>query len=366
MNPIISAKQLMYSVGAFIIASSLLTSNLYYFAKNDSWVSVIVGFLTSLIIVSIYGILSKRHPGLGLIEINEAVFGRYTGKAVSVIYIFYFLSLVCFNTRDLGDFVKSAILPDTPINIIFVVFISVCAWAVRKGPITMTRYGTLVTVIAIFAIISNSMLLFNKTDLRNLQPTFILPIKNYIIGAHIVTMLPFCEIIAFMMFIPYMHKDVNFGSAIRHGLAIGGLILLFVVLRDIISLGNFNTMYSMPTFSVIRLIDTGDVLTRLEIVYAVILIILLFFKVGIVYFATVSGISRLLNIEAYQIFIFVIGALSIIYASASFISSTEHAKWNLTAAATYSTIFLLVLPILTLFVSSVRGGNKKQLPKRQD
>jgi spore germination protein KB len=358
MNNAISAKQLMYSVGAFITASSLLTSNLYYFVKNDSWISVIIGFFASVIIVSVYGSLSDRYPGFSLIEINDAVFGKYAGNAVSGFYILYFLSLACFNTRDLGDFVKSSILPGTPLTVIFIIFISVCAWAVHKGPVNMTRYGMLVAVMAMFAILLNTVLLFNKTEIKNLQPAFELPIKNYLIGAHIVTMLPFCEIIAFMMFIPYMHKSVNFGRAAKGGLIIGGVLLLIIVLRDIMVLGQYNTISSMPTYSTIRLVDIGDVLTRLEIVYAVILMSLLFFKVCIVYFAAVSGFSRLFHIDSYQIFVCIFSVLIVIYAAALFVTVSEHIKWNITAAAMYSTFFILILPVLTLIVSFVRGSSK--------
>ena len=141
MNKAITSNQLAYSVGAFILASNLLTSNLYQFAKNDSWVSVVIGFAASLLIVSIYIALSRRYPGQGLIDINNAVFGKYIGKAVSVLYIFYFISLAFFNTRDLGDFIKSSVLQLTPLMIVLIMFIILCAWAVRKGPVNMTRYG---------------------------------------------------------------------------------------------------------------------------------------------------------------------------------------------------------------------------------
>ncbi len=366
MSKLISTKQLMYSAAGFIIASSLLTSNLYQFARNASWFSVVLGFTASLIIIEIYTLLSKRHPGLSLIEINDIVFGTVVGKAVSAFYIFYFLSLSYFNTRNLGDFVKSMLLPSTPIMIIFIIFLIICSWAVRKGPAAMTRYGFLLSFVTIMAILFNLVLLLNKVELKNLLPVFTLPVKNYLIGAHIVTMLPFCEIMAFMMFIPFLGKPESFGQALRRGLYIGSATLLMVVLRDTMVLGKFYAIFSMPTFSSIRLIDIGDILTRLEIVYAVILMMMLFFKVSIVYFATVSGISRLFRIDSHQSFIHIIGALVVVYAAASFSSVGEHVKWNMTAAATYSSMFLFILPVLTLVVSAVRGYNQNRLIRPEE
>jgi spore germination protein KB len=238
---------------------------------------------------------------------------------------------------------------------ILISFVVVCAMAVRKGPVTMTRYGFLAAFIAILAILINSILLSNMTNLRYLQPAFMLPASNYLIGAHIVTMLPFCETMSFMMMIPAMEKPEEFGRAMRIGLCIGAVTLVYIVLRDITVLGSFTAIFSMPTFSSIRMINIGDILTRLEIVYAVILIGLLFFKVSTVYWATVSGISRVLAFKSYRYLISVIGALVVLYAMACFPVSAEHVQWNMTTAATYSSFFLLILPLVTLCVSLIKG-----------
>ena len=71
---------------------------------------------------------------MSLPEINNAVFGRVVGKTISVFYIFFFVSLALLNTRVLGDFINSSVLRQTPIMIVSIIFILVCAWAVRKGP----------------------------------------------------------------------------------------------------------------------------------------------------------------------------------------------------------------------------------------
>ena len=358
MSKSISGRQLKYAISAFIIASSLLTSNLYMFARNDAWVAVLIAFIASVSIIGIYTTLSKRYPGLSLLDITTAVFGKILGKGISTLYVFYFLSLSYFNTRNLGDFIISMVLPHTPMTLILVSFVIICAMAVRKGPVVMTRYGFLVAITAILAILINAMLLLNVTKLNNLQPAFTLPAENYLIGAHIVTMLPFCEIMSFMMFIPAMQKPEEFGRAMRIGLCFGAATLILIVLRDITVLGPYTTSITMPTFSSIRMIDIGDLLTRMEIIYAVILISLLFFKVSIVYYATVSGIGRLFETESYRPLIYILGALIVLYAEASFAASTEHVEWNMTAAATYSTFFLFFLPMLTLIVSWLRGRNK--------
>jgi spore germination protein KB len=131
-------------------------------------------------------------------------------------------------------------------------------------------------------------------------------------------------------------------------------------------LGQYTAKFSMPTFSSIRMINVGDILTRLEIIYAVILISLLFFKVSVVYYATVSSVGLLFETESFRSLIFIFGALIVLYAQASFAASTEHTEWLMTAAATYSSFFLLVLPLLTLIISWMRGRMKGRPETHQE
>ena len=202
----ISTKQLTFSVAAFIIASSFLTRFLYTYTKNETWIPVVLATAAGLLIVSIYGRLARAYPGLTLNGINDAVFGRVAGKCVSALYLFYFFTLIVLNTQDLGNFVESSVLPSTPISVTFIVFLLLCAFAARKGAVPMTRYAVLLNVVYIAAIIFNGLLLVNKMHPSNLLPVFTVPLKNYLLGTHLTAMLPYCEVIAFLMFTPYLQK----------------------------------------------------------------------------------------------------------------------------------------------------------------
>ncbi len=64
----------------------------------------------------------------------------------------------------------------------------------------------------------------------------------------------------------------------RKGLIIAAVMLLIVVLRDTVVLGKFITVLSMPCMIQRANINIGDVLTRVEIIYAIVLVALLFFQ----------------------------------------------------------------------------------------
>lgn len=361
MNKSISSQQMMYSVATFITASSLLTKSLYGYTGNETWISVVIAAAVSFAIISMYGRLAKNYPGISLIELNDAVFGAVAGKIISVLYVFYFLTLTVLNTEDLGNFVNSVILPSTPINIIYTIFIFVCAYAVRKGAHAITRYAAVIFLLYIALLLFNSLLGLNKVYPQNLLPVFTVPLKNYLLSAHLVTMLPFCEAFVFLMFTPHMQKPDELGRAMKRGFFIAAVTLLFIIVRDTSMLGVYTQYASAPTYAAVRLIDIGDILTRLDIIYAFTLITLLFYKVSILLFGTVSGFAKLLRIERYEIFILILGALVIVCTELFLRSTAERVKW-LSTAATYSTFFLFILPAVTLLVSEFR---KKAEQKKQ-
>lgn len=362
----ISAKRLMYSAALFIIASNLLTKNLYQLTKNQSWISVVIALVFGLVLIALYGRLIKNHSGCNLFDINETVFGSIVGKTISALYVFFFLSLTVFNTRDLGSFVSSIVLPATPTNLVYVVFIAICIYSVKKGAENILQYGAFILYVYLVLLFFISSLLLTKMHPDNFLPIFTVPVKNYILSAHLVTMLPFCEIIAFLVMTQFMEKPKATGKALRGGLLIGAAVTLLLVLRDIAVLGDYTLYTSSPTFNTVRLVDVGDILTRLEIINAVLQIILLFFKTSILLYATVTGVGMLFHIEHYRSFVFIISALVIVSANFFFRSSFEQMQW-MTAAGSYATIFLFILPLMTLIMSEIKKitGQKKSVDLAQ-
>lgn len=355
MTKTISVKQMTYSAALFVIASNLLTKSLYPYTKNESWIAVVIATVVSIAIVSLYGRLAGNHPGQSLFGINEAVFGVVGGKFISAVYLFFFLSLTALNTRDLGSFVHGYVLPTTPLNVLYIAFLAVCAYAVRKGAAKMTQYSALVLYIYLTLVLVLSLLLLPDMHPENFLPVFTVPVKNIMLSAHLVSMLPYAEILVFLMMAQYTIKPEKMGNALRRGLLIGAVVLLFIVLRDIAVLGGYTLYTTSPTFSTIRMIDIGDILTRLEIINAVFQMTLLFFKVSILLYATTAGTGQLFGIKKYQELTLIVSALVAVCANIFFISQNEHQQW-FRAAATYSTFFVFLLPLLTLIVSEVKKG----------
>ncbi|MCI2105763.1 MAG: endospore germination permease [Intestinimonas sp.] len=350
----ISTKQLIFSIVCFIQASSLIANFSTSVTAHETWIAVIAGYLISLPVLLIYTILSKTFPGKDIVEINIELFGNIPGRLLSLLYIYFFFSLAFLNTQIVGNFMSGFLLSKTPIIIIYAMFISICVYAVRSGVEVIARFSFVFACVIFLILFLTSLLLIKDMKLSNFFPVFSLPIKKYVQSAHTMATLPFCEILSFFMLFPYADQPGKTSRVLLVGMTIGAITILVTVLRDTLVLGPSISFFTFPNYQTIRQIQVGSTSSRMEVLYAIALLMLMFFKVSILLFATVKGITEVLNLHAYKNLAPTIGVLIIISALTAFGSIADHAFWGANIAAVYSTFFVVILPGISLLTLAIK------------
>jgi spore germination protein KB len=357
----ISSNALMFSIACFIQGTSLLSNFVTGVTRQETWIVVITGFILHLLILYIYVALANKFPGKTLIEINDSVFGNLLGKIFSIIYIFYFFSLSFLDSRILGDFVVGYIMPETPMVVVLTMFIFTCCYAVRKGTVVMTDYSTLFVIIATVLPLFTTALLIPNMKLTNFFPIFSLPIKNYIQGTHTLAVVPTSGTFLFFMMFPDLQNPQKIAKPLFVGTIIGMSSMLFFVIRDTAVIGSSVALVASPTFEVIRLINVANVFTRMEILYALVLIVLLFFQISTLIYATTKATAQFFSLTSYKILVYVIGSLTITFSILAFKSSDEHGFWGENISATYCTFFSVILPLITLITATIQNFYKSKV-----
>jgi spore germination protein KB len=95
-------------------------------------------------------------------------------------------------------------------------------------------------------------------------------------------------------------------------------------------------------------------LSRMEILFAIVLIILLFFKITFLYYVTVKAAGYMLKIRKKRSLVQIIGALVIIYSLTIYPSSVEHAASGREITPILWLLFELIIPLITLVVAKIR------------
>ncbi len=379
----ISPKELMFSVFCFMQGTVLRSGFIISVTRQDSWAMAITGFLLTLPILAVYTGLLRRFPGKNLIEIDDIVFGPVFGKILSAFYLFFFVSLAALNTRDLGNFVAGYMMPETPIAAVTLIFLVGCAYTLRKGIENLMHLSVLFSIIAMGALAVNSILLLKDVQPEFLRPFFQLKFSEFVQGTVSVAAVPMGEILAFTMITPMLGKDKKVGKPLLLGLALSATSMALVIIRDIITLGPLVAIVSLPSFESMRYVSLAGILTRMESIYAVVLVILFLFKVSILLYAFVLGLTQMLSgkssprinpdpagqsYEAEQRrgrrsappLVLISVAFVFFYSLFVFESVMENMNWGATTAPFFSLTFEFLLPAVSLLVVCLRKIDKAQ------
>lgn len=359
----ISPAILFLMTTSFIQSSAIIMSYVTDVSGRDTWLIILFGLLAFLPIAAIFITLAQKFPGKTLIEINELVLGKIAGKIVSAIYCIYFFILCFLNLDDMSAFIVGTLMPETPKAAVLALFMAVACYAVRKGPADITRW-TMAIVAGLFMItIINTLLLADQ-----IKPEHLKPVLNQSPGVYFHAMMnmvfiAYAEIMILWMFFPILEKPMELKKPLIGGTAFGTVILLVVSARDIAVLGDAATYFTNPSYEAIRLINLADILTRMEVLYAIVLLLLLFYKITLLLYATAKGLEQVTGIQSYRSLVWPIGVLVACYSLASFDSPLEQLYWGKNFASIFSMCFLLLLPLITLCMAAVRGFKKAKPPQ---
>jgi len=357
-----STRQLMFGIATFIGGSSLFTVFVTQITFQDSWISALIALALSLLVVLIYTALIRKFPGLGLLQMHSVVYGKHLGRAFNLAYTLFCFGFAAVSLRNLGDFFTGYIMPETPMVVVLSMLAATCALAANCGITIVMRNAFLFFIFMVTALLMNSLMLLPNMHLYNFLPVFRLGLSAYAQGSFVLAAAPFCEIIVFLILLPYADRQANVRKSFFWGLLLGALYLLITFLRDIATLGTALSYLTEPTYEAIRLINLMDVFSRLEIVFAFALITMRVFKMSVLFCAIVRSVEDTVGktFEKRGLCVTVIAVITVLCALYFFPTGLTLPEWFRTTGAYFFGVFEMLLPLLTLGLASVRRlGIKK-------
>ncbi len=351
----ISGRSLSMLVVCLIMGSILLTMYTYGVTKQDTWIVVLTGYIVFIPFILIYVSLAIKFRTKNLIQMNDIIYGKYLGKLISSLYIWYFLEITTLNLYNLGAFVNGLMMYETPLVVIYIVFILVCVWAVRGGIEVISRCCFIILAFTVIEITIMTGLLVKDMDFSNFLPVLDLPVLKYIQGTNIMFSIPYGEIIVFTMVMAYVTRESKLKGSVLIGFSVGTATLFVVVLRDTAVLGALAPLVTFQSFQAAALIELSKTFTRMEIIIAGTLLITIFIKICLFYYASVLGIAQLFRLKTYTHLVLPLGAVIVTYALFVFDSPMEQMFYASNVFWVYAIPYQIVFPLLSLVIAKVRG-----------
>ncbi|PLT35415.1 endospore germination permease [Bacillus sp. V5-8f] len=363
-----------YQLGLLIYPTIYATAVLFVpavtgkYAGRDMWLSPILGSITGFITALILYRLHKSYPDETIIQYSKHIIGRKLSFILSFLYIFFFLFLCGFIMREYATFIITSFLPRTPLIVIIVSFVLVCAVAVSGGVEVLGRAANIFVPLFIFPIPIFVLLLTGDMDLKNALPILEDGLKPAILGA----VSPhgwFSEVFLISMLLPYVGNR-------EKGLK-WTLISIVAVITSLVSLnlmciflfGEITASYTYPVFKAIRYISVSEFFEHLEAAIISVWIIGAFVKMTVFYYALVLGTAQWLQLSDYKPIVLPLGFIITLFSIWEFDNLQEQIRFSETVFPFYVPFMLTLIPFLLLVIDWVRKGwrrNKDGVKRKLD
>lgn len=356
----ISETQLMFSYICFMQATMMRSVFVSGITGVDSWAMAFTGALVHLPMLLGYITLTKWFPGKCLFEINEELFGPVIGRVFSAIYMYFFLTLSALNALDASYFVTDFMMPGTPLLLLLAVLLLACVYAIRKGLESYTRMSPALFFGAIVVVLFNFLLVLKDTNMSYAFPMFQQPLMKFVQGTHITATIPYGEGVLFLMITPSLGQDKGAGRPLLLGLLTSSLFMAGIIFRDVICLGPLITYISLPTFEAVRIINLANVITRIESLYGIVNVSLLYFKICILLYVCTRGLAQMTRLTQYKHLALAVGAFVCVYGLTVYDSMIKHGYSGSFIAPFLWLLFEYIMPSATLLAALIRRHRTKK------
>lgn len=327
------------------------------FARQDAWMTPVIATVPGIAVILVVTELGRRFPGKTIIEYLQIILGNWLGKAIGVLYLFFFIHTNSVIIREFGELFGTLAMPRTPILVFHAAIVLLGVYAVRSGLEVIARLFELITPFVFIVYTFLLILSLHKTEFSRLLPVLENGFQPVLLGS--VTPSAWRgEVMLLAMLLPYIVKP-------REGRYIG---LLAVILTGVALTTDaiFNTAFFgpeatrlvFPTFTIIKGIEIGGFL-RFDPFIVSVWVASVWTKIALFYYVGVLGTAQLLNLKDYKPVILPIGVILTALSSLVVQNSVELPLYFTSGFPPFASLFEWVIPFALLLIAIARGCKSK-------
>ena len=351
----ISSLQMAIIMYPTIVATAILNvpSLTGKYAKSDLWLSPILASITGFVTVYIVYRLYQLYPKQTVIQFSEQIMGRFVGKILGVLFLFFYIQATGQITRTYAEFIVDSFLVTTPISVIIASMVFLCALIVYGGLEGLGRAAELFFPVFVFPLLILMILVFPDLEFKNIFPILADGIMPPLKGA-IVPSGWFTEFFLITFLLPFLadgKKGMKYGMmtvfAVMMTLVAVNLIVLFI-------LGSTTAYRIYPLMQVSRYISIADFFEHLESVVMAIWIVGAFVKISAFYYAAALGTAQWLNLSDYRPVVWPLGILIVEFSFWSLPNTMVLGQYLIGIFPFFGLLIQMIIPLFLLVIAVVR------------
>lgn len=307
-NGKISEKQLVFLMVWTIVATGILylPITIGMHVTKDAWM-IPLTFTASIFIALLATSIGSKYPDKTIIQYAPTIMGKLAGKVIGLVLILWFIIVCSIALREFGDFMDIS-LPRTHMIIPMGILVLLACYAVRSGLEVIGRVSEILFPFVFISIFIVVMLVTGEMKLERLLPVLeegILPVLR---GS--MTPISFGgEIITILMLIPFLNRPGAARKSSVFAILIVASIGMQIETITTAVFGDVRSRLLFPYFHLIRMIDIGDLLQRLDIVFVVVIILGIFVKITVLLYCSVLSAAQWANMHTYRPIVFPMGVI---------------------------------------------------------
>lgn len=322
-------------------------------AKQDAWISVLLGgafvLLTTYLLVN----LGSRFPKENFFHYSKRVWGKSIAFPMILLFLFYWFIYLVLLHKETSVVNEFFFLRRTPPLVTITLFAGVAAWLIMYGLAAIIRFFQIMFVFMMLPLFFVSCLVFTQIDFKNFFPVLaegFLPVLKG--AAYYAGGLQGLEIILFAM--PFLD---NSKKTLKPVLVGTGTIIFFAFLQVVAAIGVLGVSHAVetvyPGFEVITLVELpGMYAERFEFFLTLPWIVGVFTTICLFTYLVSYGICQFFHFSNKKAVVFIVSAL-IIAGTSLF----PNFAWQniLRENLNYATLICTYLiPVLTLVLAILR------------
>jgi spore germination protein (amino acid permease) len=343
---------ILYQLGsAFLV----LPSNLASIAKQDAWLSLFLVIAFQAVMVLLYAGIARQLNGVPFEQYMQTLLGKWFGRMFlllfSLMYPFLILNLVL---RDLGDFITTVIMPETPMESIFVLMLGAVIYVVYCGVGTIGRAAELLFFLVMLLLAVGYIPLISSAKFSNLLPVFEFGWKPIVHATFTNIAFPFIESVLFLYFASHMSKPDKWKKIVlKSSMVAGGLFLIVtIIVISVLSQGVVSTL-SFSSYFAVRTISFSDFFERFEVAVSVIWFIAIFFRMSLLMYVSAKGLSAVFQLKDYRSLLIPLGLITYVLAGEVWPNTAAlHTTFRIWPY--YAMIFGIICPVLIWITGQIK------------
>ncbi|NLP17879.1 MAG: GerAB/ArcD/ProY family transporter [Firmicutes bacterium] len=292
--------------GAAIVASSLIGVGILTLprevaaaAGTDGPLATLLGGAIAALLLVLLTKLGLRFPGHSLIEYSSIILGGIVGKLLALAFIIYWFLLTAALVRIFGEMVITAILTNTPLELIIGIMLLLGAQLAAQDVKVFARIHEILLPLTILPLLFLFLNSINAVNPLHLLPVFAFGPLPLVRGA-LATGLSFLGIEFILMLLPYYSEPQQAVKYHLYGILIPIILYFTIVTMGLGTFGDTALQYlQWPALEQIRLAalpSIPSVFERLESIFIGIWVVVIFTSVGSLYLMIILGSTQLLGL----------------------------------------------------------------------